>query len=961
MTKHKKKQQASPKEHAPVKPQKHKQRTAVPAPLGAGEDTQTQAASPAKKAAPRRKKQEPQKPATFHGLGPDAPHAAIYGGDPALPFPPETTLKVSLEEMDEDFLEDDYSLGSAAVLDINDPGLALEELLVASLEKANRPVQMDSLLRMLHVPRRSKRTIERVLYTLQDQGRIVRIKGAWSASARLKHSQGTLQMQRSGVGYVLQEKTGLPDIFIHPSHLGDAWHGDTVKVLLLPVRKGAQPEGRIIDVLHRVRHEQAVLANRRQDAATWVCLPANPRLQAMFIVDTSGLPAPVSKDDLLLIAPGEKQALGVWFGTATTNLKREETPSAQERLGKSNHNIPFGFPQPVLDQAVSLPPDPTEADWQDRTDLRHLSFVTIDGKTARDFDDAIYVARVHEPELKARKGHGVYVPKGKNPREARYRLMVAIADVSHYVPQGTPLDLTAQLRGNSYYFPMSVEPMFPESLSNGLCSLRPDVPRLVMVSDMLYTADGHLAGAAFYPAVIKSQARLTYGQIKRALIEEQPEERATVAAVLPMLEEARHLARKMAEVRTTRGSLDFDLPEAEILINEQGEIRSIAPRERHFGHKLIEEFMIAANEAVASFLTGENRALLYRVHPRPSPEKMTGLMNFLQQANLGDALMAELVPGKKKKAPGPLSTRSLQRIMEAVAGSPQAYTINRVILRSMMQAKYTTEHEGHFGLASECYCHFTSPIRRYADLVVHRVLKHAIGCAGGMRAIPSAANLEVVANQINLTERTAVEAEREVQKRLTILYLQDKVGETYDGIISGVTDFGMFIELPVFMAEGMVRLATLEDDYYELWPERQELRGKRTGRSFAVGQTIRVLLHDVHLDRLEINLQIDMDSLPAGTKKTPGRDAGRHLQTRRERTATTHNGKSKRGTRAAKDEALRKGDKQRTDAEAPARKKRTRSATKGASPVTGSASAKAEKNAPAKRGSARTERSSRKK
>ena len=751
----------------------------------------------------------------------------------------------------------------------------LANLLLETLEKANKPLKMDSILRTIHLPRSGKEDLETTLYSLQEKGLLVRIKGSWSVTSRLKQSKGILQMQKIGVGFVLQDKLGTKDIFIHPTHLGDALHGDLVQVVLLPVPKGAKPEGRIIAVLERSTQEQGVIAQKLQRDGTWICSPSNQRVQTLFSVDITDLTTPVRQGDLLLVSVLGKKGLGIFSAKATANLASEENPKAQERLGKSNHNIPTEFPQGAIKQAQDLPKDPSEADFENRKDLRHLDFVTIDGEDAKDFDDAIYVEELRNPELNLPPKSGKFIPQGQNPKTATYRLMVAIADVSHYVPLGSELDVTATMRGNSYYFPLSVEPMFPEALSNGLCSLRPDVPRLVMVADMLYTSEANFVGASFYPAVITSKARLTYDQVKAAVLENVPAEQAKIAHVLPMLQKAHALALQIAKTRTQRGSLDFDLPEAKINISEQGIITSISPKERHFGHQLIEEFMVAANEAVASFLTAENLAVLYRIHPQPSPEKLTALLGFLGQTGLVDEVISDILAKQKKKAT-PLSASTLQKVMDKVAQTPKAYTINRMILRSMMQAKYSTENEEHFGLASTCYCHFTSPIRRYADLMVHRNLKACMGVKG--YAPISAASLEQVAGHINTTERNAIEAEREVQKRLTILYLKDKVGEIYQGVISGVTDFGMFIELPTMLVEGMVRLASLTDDYYELNKERQELRGRHTGRCFALGQNLEVLLEEVSLDRLEINLVITENNLglarqgKLGRGNTSGRD-----------------------------------------------------------------------------------------
>ena len=404
--------------------------------------------------------------------------------------------------------------------------------------------------------------------------------------------------------------------------------------------------------------------------------------------------------------------------------------------------------------------------------------------------------------------------------------------------------------------------MLPEALSNGLCSLRPGVPRLVMVADMRFSGKGERLSADFYPAVIKSKARLTYGQIERALVLGQEEEQERLLAVLPMLHEAEALAVEIMAVRRARGSLDFEIPEAEMLFDEEGNITGMVPRRRHFGHRMIEEFMIAANEAVAEYLQQRGEGCLFRVHEAPDPDKISTLMKYLAQKGLLEdipALAAAL--RKKKKAP---SVAELAALLAGVKGKAQEYTINRLLLRAMMQARYQPDNDGHFGLASVCYCHFTSPIRRYADLVTHRGLKHALGLSetAGQGAADRAekpytrSRLTAIADHINECERKAVGAEREIHKRLSILLLKDRVGERFDGIISGISDFGMFVELPSVMAEGMVLLSSLKDDFYEYSADRQELRGTGSGRCFRLGQSVSVILVWVHLGRLEVTLEL---------------------------------------------------------------------------------------------------------
>lgn len=715
--------------------------------------------------------------------------------------------------------------GTAPDIDCQDPQ-ALGETLAALLRQVNRPLGMDELLRVSHLPRKAKKKIEAALYRLQDEGRAVRSPKGWAWPGKLRQDEGVLSIQRSGAAFVTPQGGG-SDIFVHPAALNDAWHGDTVDVLVLPGRRGPSREGRVLRVVSRARAELAAEAVRRQRDGLWLAAPQNTRVPALFITDVGALKEPVAEGDLLLVRPGDKAGPNLWHAEATVNLRHEATPSAQERIVKSAHSIPTSFPAGALAEAAKLPGDPGEADFTGRADLREAGFVTIDGRTARDFDDAIHM----------------------EPSGSGFRLRVAIADVSHYVPQGRALDTEARLRGNSYYFPLSVEPMLPEALSNGLCSLKPGVPRLAVVADMIFSAGGDRVKARFYEAVIRSAARLTYGQIERGLLLGEAEAEAELAPVLPMLRDAERFARILMQRRKERGSLDFDVPEASFVFDDEGALVSIQPRKRHFGHRLIEECMIAANEAAASFLEAENEPALYRVHQPPDPDKLASLVEYLAESGLYDK-GGNAKTGRKRAAPP--SSADLQAILAAVAGAPREYAVTRLLLRSMMQARYQPDNEGHYGLGSSAYTHFTSPIRRYADLVAHRALKRAMRIDGA--AALSRAKLERTADHINACERTAVDAEREMHKRLAVLYLKDRVDEEFDGVVSGLTDFGIFVELPACMAEGMVRLTALTDDYYEYLPERQELRGRGTRRSFRLGQNLRVRVTDVNPGRLEINL-----------------------------------------------------------------------------------------------------------
>uniref|UniRef100_B8DP48 Ribonuclease R n=1 Tax=Nitratidesulfovibrio vulgaris (strain DSM 19637 / Miyazaki F) TaxID=883 RepID=B8DP48_NITV9 len=730
--------------------------------------------------------------------------------------------------------------------------------LATLFREAHRPLKIDALMRMLGLHRRMKKELEDRLDDLVRQGRIIRLRGgAWGLVEQLRLVTGTLSIQRSGMGFVLPEEKGRDDIYVHPYQMGDAWHGDKVVVALLPGRHGKNPEGRIVRVLERGRKEIPARVVRRMGRHSLLCRPADPRMAVSFVVDMSAVEEKAEKGDLVVAAPGEKVEDGLWAATGLAVLGADDNVLVQERLVKINHDVPGDFPPEVLEEARDLPAVPGRDDMEGRIDLRHLEFVTIDGAKARDFDDAVYVEE---------QGTG-------------YRLWVAIADVAHYVRPGSAMDREAQARSNSYYFPQSVEPMLPEALSNGLCSLNPRVPRLAMVAETFFYADGTPGRSKFYAAIIESKARLTYGQVNRAIIEKDEKERRLLTPVLPLLERAEALARLLNAKRSERGSLDFDLPEPEVIFNIYGETVDIGRKVRHFGHQIIEEFMIAANEAVARFLTEKNARFLYRVHPEPDTEKLEGLFKVLGRTSLAQHL------------PGKASAKALQGVLQAAKGSDQEFLVNRMALRTMMQARYAPDHEGHFGLASECYCHFTSPIRRYADLVVHRALRRTLGLPVN-GPLPGERALLTIADTLNTNERVAMEAEREILKRITVLFLSERVGEEFTGVISGIIDFGFFVEFNEVMAEGMVRLSSLDDDYYGYLPERQELVGERTGRSFRLGQTVTVRLAEVNVARLEVNLALAGPDAVAST--------GVRKERRERRDYGGRSGRDARGGRGAR-------------------------------------------------------------
>lgn len=714
--------------------------------------------------------------------------------------------------------------------------MVTKEQLFMLLERAGRPLKLDDILRLGAYSRRLKRDIQEELSCLVYEGNAVRLEGGKFLPAEsLKTRRGVLSVQRSGAAFVrLENLASGRDVYIAPEYVGDAWNGDVVEVMLLPMKRGSRKvqEGRVTKVLQR-KHTEIVAYVLQEGALehTVLCRPADARLMFDVIADISALKKNPAKRELLRISMGEK--LGdtgnrpLWSGMALSSLGMETDAAAQERFTKLNNGIATEFPGNVVAEAEEAA---KKNDMAGLFDLRGEMLVTIDGEDARDFDDAVCVCRM---------AHG-------------WRLLVAIADVSYYVRPRTALDREARERGNSFYFPMSVEPMLPHVLCNGVCSLKPHEERRCMAVDMQLDEQGNLISAHMVNAVMISRARLTYAHVQTALDNPKSQEALALEEcapnVLAMLKDAADLAHVLIERRARQGSLDFNLPEAEFVLEEASGascVAGIRNRERLFSHRIIEAFMVRANEAVAEFLARHNAPFIYRVHPSPGAEKLEELCHVLRSID------AHLPLPRASKAGTPVW---LAHVLGAAAGTDQAFVVNRLVLRSMMQACYSPKSGGHFGLASSCYCHFTSPIRRYADLVNHRALRYVLGFDTG-GAIPTGHKLLQVAEQCNGRERAADDAEREISRRMGCLLLQERIGEYFEGVISGVMPFGFFVGLDGMPVEGMVRVETLGSDYYVFDGERQELRGERSGETFRLGQKVSVKLAGVHVGLLEIDLQ----------------------------------------------------------------------------------------------------------
>ncbi len=702
-------------------------------------------------------------------------------------------------------------------------GPPTEKEILEAMRKAGRPVLLRELYHFLHVPTEERRSVRSLVKRLTKAGRLIHIKGRrYGLPEQMQLVTGRLHLRHDGYGFVEPEDTREPVVYVPPARLKGAMDGDLVIVRVeRPDRR--QREGSVIRILERAK--KRLLGFFYQSRRVSTVIPEDERIPFEILIPPDQTKGAETGEMVVVeitdFSPGRR----IPEGRIIAVLGDPEDLETQLKAVIFKYELPHKWPRLVREELKELPEEVHPEDTEGRRDLTHLPFVTIDGENARDFDDAVYVRRL---------------PKG-------FRLYVAIADVAHYVKPGTALDKEAYARGTSVYFPNAVVPMFPEKLSNHLCSLNPKVKRLAMVVVMDFDREGLFRKAEFFPAVIKSHERLTYNLVKALVVDKVPELRRRYKGVLRSLDNAAELCRLLRRQRLARGSIDFDLPEPEVILGSSGKPEEIVRQERHFAHFIIEEFMIAANEAVARFLTKRGYPVLYRVHEEPDPLKIKEFIEFARTLGL------EIEP-KDHPDPG-----WFQHIIELVEGKPYAYLINTLLLRSLKQAKYSPDNIGHFGLASDCYVHFTSPIRRYPDLVVHRTLKAALQ---KKRPPYRLEVLEEMGKHLSERERVAMEAEREMLDRIRVRLMRDHIGEEFEGVISGVAAFGFFVELFEIYVSGVVRLVDMPDDYYILDEKNHRLIGRHTGKVYQIGDLVRVRVKEVNVSRRHINFELVEKIIP---------------------------------------------------------------------------------------------------
>jgi ribonuclease R len=689
------------------------------------------------------------------------------------------------------------------------------EQILDVLRERGVPMRADELAVVLGVVGSAERdAFEGRLAAMTREGQLMtNRKGQLCVVAKLDLVTGKVQGHPDGFGFLVPDDGG-PDVFLGPKEMHKALHGDRATVRLIGVDKRGRPEGAIVDVVERANRE--IVGRVYEERGIWYLVAENKRISQDILIppDMRGKakPGQVVVAELFEQPSAHREAMA----RVVQILGNYTDPGMEIEIALRKHDLPYEFSAAAKRQAARFAHDVQKADRKDRTDLTKLPLVTIDGETARDFDDAVYCERVGQD----------------------FRLLVAIADVSHYVRDADALDADARDRGTSVYFPRRVIPMLPEELSNELCSLKPEVDRLCMVCDMSITGAGEISSYRFYPAVMHSRARLTYTQVWDWLSQPETAKDKTAKALLPHLETVYALYKVLAGARAQRGALDFETIELELKFDPHGKIETIVPVVRNEAHKLIEECMLAANVCAAEYLLKQKHPALYRVHQGPTPEKLTALKEFLA----GSALSLD---GGDNPAPADYA-----KLLAQIKGRPDFNLLQTVLLRSLQQAVYSPDNEGHFGLGYDAYTHFTSPIRRYPDLLIHRCIK---ACLAGERYRPSGATWPELGVHCSLTERRADDATRDVENWLKCYFMQDKIGEVFAGTVSGVTHFGLFVTLDGLNVDGLVHVTELGNDYFHFDPIHHAMNGERTGKSFRLADRITVKVARVDLETTKID------------------------------------------------------------------------------------------------------------
>jgi ribonuclease R len=750
------------------------------------------------------------------------------------------------------------------------------EEILGVFRDAGTPLDAATLARALKVKPAAQEVLGRRLNAMQRDGQInAGDDGIYSLADSGGFIAGRIAAHRDGFGFVIPEEPG-PDLFLNDKEMQKVLHGDRVLAKVVGTDRRGRPEGTIVEVVERANTH--IIGRLLNEGGVWIVAPEDQRMNQDVLV--AGGPGKAKAGQVVSVELIEQPArFQQPTGRIVEVLGELDDPGMEIEIAVRKFGVPHVFSPNALKQANKLPNEVRDPDLMDRVDLRDVPLVTIDGEDARDFDDAVYCEPV------------------KLGRERGYRLLVAIADVSHYVKPNDSLDADAIERSTSVYFPRRVIPMLPEKLSNGLCSLNPAVDRLTLVCDMVVTAKGEVTAYQFYPAVIHSAARLTYNQVAAVLADPKGEEAQARPAIVPHLLNLNEVFHALLGARQERGAIDFETTETYIVCNPMGKIEKIIPRTRNDAHRLIEECMLAANVCAADLLIRHKHPGTFRIHAVPTEEKLNQLRTFLKQTGLN------LGGGNKPSA------SDYAAVMREIKERPDAALLQTMLLRSMQQAVYSPDNVGHFGLAYEAYAHFTSPIRRYPDLLTHRAIKAILL---GKRYEPKGLDVSKLnttvsnatrkqaakdkaegkaKNEKDLTiwdalgvhcsanERRADEASRDVENWLKCYFMQDKLGESFTGTVAGVTTFGIFVQLDELYVEGLVHVTGLGQDYFQYDEARHLLRGERTGKTFGLTDRVTVQVAKVDLEARKIDLVLadgaSVSEAPAQARQPAHADEGK--------------------------------------------------------------------------------------
>lgn len=743
------------------------------------------------------------------------------------------------------------------------------EEILAVFRDAAESLDAAALAHALDVQPAAQEVLGRRLNAMERDGQIRSDRsGTYMLADHSAFVAGKVSAHRDGFGFVIPDEPG-PDLFLSDREMQKVLHGDRVMARVTGIDRRGRPEGSIVEVVQRANTH--IIGRLINEEGAWIVSPEDQRIAQDVIVTgpTGNARAGQIVSVELLEQPGRFQKP---TGRIVEVLGELDDPGMEIEIAVRKFGVPHIFSPAALKQAGRLPNEVIDADLADRVDLRDVPLVTIDGEDARDFDDAVYCEPV--------------TIKGVNS----FRLLVAIADVSHYVKPNEALDADAIERSTSVYFPRRVIPMLPEKLSNGLCSLNPAVDRCTLVCDMVVSQDGEVTAYQFYPAVMHSAARMTYNEVADILADENGEQAKNRPGIVPHLQHLNQVFRALLKARQERGAIDFETTETYIVCNALGKIEKIIPRTRNDAHRLIEECMLSANVCAADFLLRHKHPGTFRIHATPTEEKLNQLRTFLKQVGLN------LAGGNKPSA------RDYAAVMQQIKERPDAQLLQTMMLRSMQQAVYSPDNVGHFGLAFEAYAHFTSPIRRYPDLLTHRAIKAILlgkkyepkgidlaklnttqSNSARKQAAKDKADGKAPKNEKDLTiwdalgvhcsanERRADEASRDVENWLKCFFMQDKIGEEYTGTIAGVTTFGIFVQLDELFVEGLVHVTELGADYFQYDEARHVLRGERTGQSYGLTDKVTVKVARVDLE----SRKIDLTLASAPGAESSGDDAGR--------------------------------------------------------------------------------------